>query len=108
MLRNKAGKIFFFASFLAFAVVVLSFPAPPILRDYPDWVYQGVLLAKALTGHPVAGYALKPYPVPNSMTTVGLGVLTVAFGWQLAAKLWVVVYLVLATVTSLYAGSVFE
>jgi hypothetical protein len=107
MRGNRAGKIFFIASFLAFALAVLSFPSPPILRDYPDWVYQGVLLAKTLTGHPVAGYALKPYPVPNSMTTVGLGLLTVAFGWQLAAKLWVIVYLALAAVTSLYAGSVF-
>jgi hypothetical protein len=60
-----------------------------------------------LTGHPVAGYALKLYPVPNSITTVGLGLLTVPFGWQLAAKLWLVLYLVFATGISLYAGSVF-
>ena len=105
---NRAGKIFFVVSFLAFALVVLGFREPPILRDYPDWVYQGVLLAKTLTGHPVAGYALKMYPVPNSLTTVGLGLLTVGFGWQLAAKLWLVSYLVLAALTGLYAGSVFR
>ena len=104
---NRAGKIFFIASFLAFAAAVLGSREPPILRDYPDWVYQGVLLAKMLTGHPVAGYALRHYPVPNSITTVGLGLLTAPFGWQLAAKLWVLIYFVVAAVTSLYAGSVF-
>jgi|GEM_PF-3622504 len=107
MLWNKAGKIFFVVSFLAFALVVLGSSEPPILRDYPDWVYQGVLLAKTLTGHPVSGYALRAYPVPNSITTVGLGLLTVLFGWVLAAKLWVVIYLAFAAWTSLYAGSVF-
>ena len=108
MSGNRAGKIFFVVSFLAFALVVFGFREPPILRDYPDWVYQGVLLAKMLTGHPVAGYALKLYPVPNSLTTVGLGLLTVAFGWQLAAKLWLAAYLALAAATGLYAGAVFE
>ena len=104
---SRAGKIFFVLSFLAFALAVLSFREPPLLRDYPDWVYQGVLLAKTLTGHPVAGYALKPYPVPNSITTMGLGLLTILFGWQLAAKLWLILYLLFAGAASLYAGSVF-
>lgn len=107
MSGNRAGKIFLVVSFLAFGLAVLSSGQPPILRDYPDWVYQGVLLAKLLTGHPVSGYALKLYPVPNSITTVGLGLLTVAFGWVLAAKLWVVIYLGFAAFSSLYAGKVF-
>ncbi len=105
---SKAGKIFFVGSFVAFAVAVLCSHEAPILRDYPDWVYQGVLLARAVTGHPVAGYALKPHAVPNSMTTAALGMMTVVFGWVLAAKLWMVLYLALAAVTSLYAGAVFE
>ena len=105
---NKAGKIFFAGSFLVFALALLSAPSPPILRDYPDWVYQGVLFAKTLTGHSVAGYALKSYPVPNSITTVGLALLTVVLGWQLAAKLWLLLYLAFAAIASLYAGSVFR
>ena len=107
MFWNKAGRVFFVVSFLAFAAAILSSNQPPILRDYPDWVYQGVLLAKMLTGHPIAGYTLRAYPVPNSLTTVGLGLLTVPFGWELAAKLWVIIYLAFAAWTSLYAGSVF-
>ena len=107
MAWERAGKIFFVTSFAIFALVILFSAEPPLLRDYPDWVYQGVLLAKTLAGHPVAGYALKPYPVPNALTTIGLALLTLVFGWQLAAKLWLLVYLILASVASLYAGSVF-
>lgn len=101
------GRIFFLLSFVAFGVVILISAQPPIFRDYPDWVFQGALLARTLTGHPVAGYALKMYPVPNSLTTVGLGLLTIPFGWLLAAKLWLIVYLVLGAVTSLYVARVF-
>ncbi len=108
MSGNRAGKIFFVVSFLALGLAVLGSAQTPILRDYPDWVYQGVLLAKLLTGHPVAGYALKFYPVPNSLTTVSLGLLTVVFGWVLAAKLWVVISLAFAAFTGLYTGKVLD
>ncbi len=108
MLWNRAGKIFLILSLLGVALVILLFSEPPLFQDYPDWVYQGALFAKMLTGHPVAGYTIKLYPVPNSITTVGLGLLTLVFGWQLAAKLWVLIYLVLAAFTSFYAASVFK
>ena len=75
------------------ALLIVTSPNPPMLQDYPDWVYQGVLFAKLLTRHPVSDYMLKPYPVPNSLTTVGVGVLTLLVGWQVAAKLWLVLVL---------------
>lgn len=105
---SYTGKRFFLGVCAAYVAIVLALPQPPLLSDYPDWIYQGVLLAKTLTGHPVAGYALKAYPVPNSLSTVGLGLLTLLCGWKIAAKLWLVLYIVFASITSLYAAKVFE
>lgn len=97
---HRPAWLYFIAVMLAYAVVVLSANTPPHFVDYPDWVYQGALLHRVLAGHPVAGYALKPYPVPNSLTTVALGLLDTVLPWALAAKLWVCFYLVLATIAS--------
>lgn len=88
--------LYFTAVMLAYAVVIFSAKAPPHFVDYPDWVYQGVLFQRVVAGHPVPGYTLKSYPVPNSLTTVGLGLLDTFLPWQFAAKLWVCLYLLLA------------
>ena len=85
---------------LAYIVVILRAQQAPLTVDYPDWVYQGVLFHGVLTGHPVAGYALKHYPVPNSLTTVVLGLLDCILPWVWAAKMWVAVYLALAFTAS--------
>jgi hypothetical protein len=91
-----AAWTFFVCVMVAYSCVILSARNPPPFVDYPDWVYQGVLFHGVLTGHPVAGYMLKHYPVPNSTTTVGLGVLDCVMPWQWAGKLWIVLYLALA------------
>ncbi len=78
----------FVALLAGHAAVIVASPHPPLLQDYPDWVYQSVLFGKLVARHPVPGYALKHYPVPNSTTTIGLGLLSLAVGWQAAAKLW--------------------
>lgn len=59
-----------------------------------------MLLRGVLTGHPVTGYLLKPYPVPNSLTTVGLGLLDCVLPWVWAAKLWICGYLALTCVAT--------
>lgn len=105
---TKAGRVYFFLCFAAFVAVILGSSHPPLLRDYPDWVYQGVLLAKTRSGHPVAGYALKLYPVPNSITTLARALLTLAFGWMLAAKLWLVASFLVAAATTYFAAETFR
>jgi hypothetical protein len=95
-----AAWIYFCAVMVAYGCVILIAKAPPSFVDYPDWVYQGFLFHGALIGHPFAGYVLKHYPVPNSTTTVGLGLLDLVFPWQLAAKLWICFYLALAGFSS--------
>lgn len=92
-----AAWLYFAGALLAYSWVILAAKMPPPLVDYPDWVYQGVLFHGVLTGHPFAGYVLKSYPVPNSLTTVGLGLLDLLLPWQWAGKIWIVLYLALAT-----------
>ncbi len=98
--RPIAAWVYFFGVMVAYAAVVLASPRPPAFVDYPDWVFQGVLLRGVLTGHPVAGYVLKPYPVPNSLTTVALGLMDCVLPWAWAAKVWICAYLMLASVAA--------
>ncbi len=76
------------AVFLVYVLVILEHRSIPSLTDYANWTYQGALLRDHLLGLPDAAHALKPYPVPNSAATVGIGLLSLLMSWQLAAKLW--------------------
>jgi hypothetical protein len=97
---TKLAWTYFVVVMTSYAVVLLSARMPPPFVDYPDWVYQGMLLHLSLTGHPVAGYALKQYPVPNSTTIVALGLLDGLLPWQWAAKVWICFYLGLSSLAS--------
>ncbi len=82
--------VLLFVGILAlYGTAVSVAPHAPMLQDYPDWVYQGLLLKKALTGHAVSGYVLRNYPVPNALTTVGVALLTLMMPWAAAAKVWI-------------------
>jgi hypothetical protein len=99
--RGPLSPWFFTGGMLAaYAAVILFASFPPPLVDYPDWVYQGVLFHGILIGHPAAGYTLKHYPVPNSATTLGIGLLNVVMNWRWAGKVWVCLYLALAAFSS--------
>ncbi|MDW5264495.1 MULTISPECIES: hypothetical protein [Acidobacteriaceae] len=99
---------YFIGVMLAYACVILFAKAPPAFVDYPDWVYQGFLFHGVLSGHPFAGYVLKHYPVPNSTTTIGLGLLDTVLPWQWAAKAWICLYLALATFATWFVLHVFS
>jgi hypothetical protein len=101
---SRPAWLYFAAIMLAYVLVILSAPMPPLFVDYPDWVYQGVLFRGVITGHSVSGYALKHYPVPNSATTIGLGLLDTLFSWHVSAKLWVCFYLILAGLATWLLG----
>ncbi len=84
------------AVFLGYVLVILGHASIPSLTDYANWTYQGALLRDHLLGFPDAVHALKPYPVPNSAATVGIGLLCLLMSWQLAAKLWLAAQLIFA------------
>ena len=88
---TRLGKLYLYGIFASYALVILLVHHAPLLQDYPDWVYQGVLFQHTLAGHTDPGYVLHHYPVPNSLTTVMLGLLNLLFGWQLTAKIWIII-----------------
>ena len=88
--RRKSG-LFAAGLLLCYAAAIFERRFPPSMTDYANWTYQGVLLARRLHGFADAAHALKPYPVPNSAATVGIGLLAFFLSWQVAAKLWLCV-----------------
>ncbi len=95
---SRAAEAYAAGLFLFYAVVVFVHAGSPSLTDYANWTYQGVLLREHLLGHADAAHRLKAYPVPNSLTTVGIGLLTLLMPWLLASKAWLVVQLGLSFV----------
>ena len=75
--------------------------AAPLLGDYAEWTYQGVLLWNVLQGHADAAYQIKNYPVPNSMTTIVLALLMSFLSWQVAAKVWLALGIVTGMISAL-------
>ena len=74
--------------FLAYAVMLFAHRDSPSMTDYADWTYQGALLTRHLLGQADPAHGLKPYPVPNSAATFGVGLLALALPWAVAAKVW--------------------
>jgi hypothetical protein len=96
----KLAWLYFGAVMLGYCLVILTAPLPPTFVDYPMWAYEGILFHSFITGHAVAGYTIKHYPIPQSMTAVMVGLLNLLFSWKLAIKLWICVYLALASIAS--------
>lgn len=76
------------AIFFVYAVLLFTHPSGPGLTDYANWTYQGVLFHNHLLGLPDAAHTLKLYPVPNSASTIGIGLLSLLLPYMIAAKLW--------------------
>jgi hypothetical protein len=72
------------------------------LPDYPDWVYQGWLFARLLTGHALPGYQVAHYPVPNSTVTIAFGLLDLVFQPEVSGKLLLTLAILLFISGSLY------
>jgi hypothetical protein len=100
LIHRRYAQVIFVFIFVFYAFVVVIAQNPPAFVDYPDWVYQGVLFHGVLTRSPIFGYAMKPYPVPNTLTTIGIGALNLIVPWQWAGKLWICIYFLLAIVAT--------
>jgi len=74
-------------------VWLLDQPFPP-LQDFPEWVYQAYLFAHLISGDPSvhSSFATASYPVPNSLSQVGMGLLMLVLPPMIAAKLWLSLY----------------
>lgn|GEM_PF-1631574 len=100
VLCHRIARWYAAGLFSLYALLLLVHRAAPALTDYSDWTYEGVLLRNHLLGMSDPYHVLKHYPVPNSLTTVGIGLLALVFSWQLAAKLWLCVLLLVALLSA--------
>ncbi len=99
---SKLAWLYFTGIFLLYVAIVLGSPGAPALQDYPDWIYQSVLFRDVVLGHPIPGYVLKAYPVPNSLMVFWVGLAATVVSWVWAAKLWLVLHLLLAAGATLH------
>ena len=100
---SRAAEWYAAGLFLLYAALIFVHRGGPSLTDYANWSYQGVLLREHLLGHVDVAHRLKPYPVPNSLTTVGIGLAALMLPWLWAAKVWLVMQLGLCLAAMRYA-----
>ncbi len=97
---HKFIAIFTLALTLGLAACLVVIQPFPLLHDFLEWMYQGWLFNQLSTGTDEAiavQYALVNYPVPNSLSQVAMGLLNTLVSPALAGKIWLGVYLGLAT-----------
>lgn len=84
-----AGECLGVAMFGVYAAILWTHAGMASLTDYSNWTYQGVLLRDHLLRVPDAAHWFKPYPVPNSAGTLGIGLLALVLPWMAATKVWI-------------------
>ena len=72
------------------------------ISDYPDWVFEGSVVAQLLHGSAPASYSFKHYPVPYSGTVALLGVLDQVFPPEMSGKVVLSLCIVLFALSSTY------
>lgn len=88
--------------FTLYGLILLTHRTAASLTDYSDWTYEGILLRDRILGLPDPFHILKLYPVPNSLTTVGVAGFALLFSWKIAAKLWLCTLLFFSYQSSKY------
>ena len=70
--------------------------------DYPDWVFEGSIIAELIHGKAPASYSFKHYPVPYSGTVALLGALDLVFPPEMSGKIVLSLCVVLLALSSTY------
>ncbi|MFC1594653.1 hypothetical protein ACFL38_04930 [Candidatus Omnitrophota bacterium] len=58
------------------------------LQDYPDWLFQGHLFSQAIKGQALAHYQFWQLPIPNSISTVFIGLFSLVFHPETSGKIF--------------------
>lgn len=64
------------------------------MQDWPDWIVQGTLFADALRNEVAAPYSIKHGPVPNVISSICIGLLSLLLHPETAGKLVLSSYVV--------------
>jgi hypothetical protein len=89
---------------LAIVIVPLFMATYLPLQDYPDWLYQGTVLANYHSNFENYGssFELKIYPVPNSASTLIIALFSLFLPPILAGKMMLSFWLILMPLSYLY------
>jgi hypothetical protein len=77
------------------------------ISDYPDWMFQGSIVAQILHGKTLPSYSFKHYPVPHSATVALLGLLDLALPPEVSGKIVLSLCVILIALSSTYVLSSF-
>jgi hypothetical protein len=72
------------------------------ISDYPDWVFEGSIVAELIHGIAPASYSFKHYPVPYSGTVALLGVLDLVVPPETSGKIVLSLCVILLALSSTY------
>ena len=72
------------------------------ISDYPDWVFEGSIVAELIHGEAPASYSFKHYPVPYSGTVALLGTLDLVFQPEISGKIVLSLCVILLALSSTY------
>lgn len=72
------------------------------ISDYPDWVFEGSIVAELVHGKALGSYSFKHYPVPYSGTVALLGMLDLAFPPEVSGKIVLSLSIILLALSSTY------
>ena len=99
--QRNVFRITFAACILIALALIWSYRFLPI-SDYPDWIFEGSIVAKLLRGQPLASYSFKHYPVPNSGTVAMLGLLDLILAPEHSGKIVLSLCVILLALSSIY------
>jgi hypothetical protein len=72
------------------------------ISDYPDWVFEGSIVAQLFHGKALPSYSFKHYPVPYAVTVASLGLLDLALPPEVSGKIVLSLCVFLIAVSSTY------
>ncbi len=72
------------------------------ISDYPDWVFEGSVVAELLHGEAPASYSFKNYPVPNAGAVALIGILDLVFSPEASGRIVLSLCIVLLALSSTY------
>ena len=72
------------------------------ISDYPDWVFEGSVVAELLHGEAPASYSFKNYPVPNAGAVALIGILDLVFSPEASGRIVLSLSIILLALSSTY------
>ena len=99
--QSTLFKIVFAASIINALVLIWAHRFLP-LSDYPDWVFEGSVVASLLQGKALAAYTFKHYPVPNAAAVALIGLLDLVLSPETSGKVILSLCVILLALTSIY------